>query len=193
MPKIDNKKFYSCAIKKYGITARGLNWLSTNKQLIRFNVILNILPKSLSDFTVVDAGCGFGDFYNYLQDNNIIIKKYIGIDSIDEMCNIASKNTAQRIILADVCKDALPPAHYYICSGALNILTPFETYQFIQNCYNSSELGFIFNILNGTTKSDTYNYVTTAKIKEMAKELNVGKLILRDDYLQNDITVGFIK
>ena len=193
MPKINNKKFYSCAIERYGVSARGLNWTSTKTQIIRFDVILECLPNILSEFTIADAGCGFGDFYKYLQDKKRSIKKYIGIDSLNEMCLIALQMTNQEIMLLDVCKESLPNVDYYVCSGALNILTPFEAYQFIQNCYNSSNIGFIFNVLHGDKKSDTYNYMTTQKIEKLARDLNVKKLILRDGYLEHDITVGFMK
>ena len=120
-------------------------------------------------------------------------KEYLGIDSIEEMCSLSKRNTACSTLLADVCKDVLPTKDYYVCSGALNILTPFETQQFISNCYKASKFGFIFNALHGDEQSDTYNYLPTKKIRNIAKELNVKKIVLIDDYLENDITVGFFK
>ena len=72
MPLIDNETFYSSAIEKHGVTAKGLNWASKENQLIRFNKILELLPKDLSELTLIDAGCGFGDFYNFLVNDKII-------------------------------------------------------------------------------------------------------------------------
>jgi hypothetical protein len=48
-------------------------------------------------------------------------------------------------------------------------------------------------VLHGKKKSETYNYITTPQIEQMAKELGVKKVILRDDYMQDDITVLFLK
>ena len=193
MPRIDSEKFYTSAIEKFGVSAKGVNWASKENQFLRFAAILKLLPDDLSNFTLVDAGCGFGDFYNYLKKKKRLPKHYIGIDSLLDMYSIASQNTAQEIMIADICKDALPNADYYICSGALNVLTPFETHQFIQNCYSSSKVAFIFNALHGEKSSETYNYLSTKNIKEIAEKLNVKELIFESGYMEDDITVSFVR
>ena len=142
MPKIDSEKFYLSSLKKYGIDPKGVNWVSQETQELRFDMLIRMLPNTLN--SLVDAGCGFGDFYIYLQKKNIQCKKYIGIDSLHKMCTIATKNTKQEIILADVIKDKLPFAEYYVCSGAMNILNEFETYLFIKKCLEASQKAFIF-------------------------------------------------
>jgi SAM-dependent methyltransferase len=193
MPRIDSEKFYKSALKQHGITALGVCWLSNAHQQIRFDVILDMLPSDLSSFTLADAGCGFGDFHYYLTINSKKIKSYIGIDSVDDMCDIAKQKTDSTILLADITKDKIPSADYYVCSGALNVLTLFETHQFIRNCFESSKKGFIFNVLHGGKESQTYNYLSTAQIEQIAKTLNVKKVLLKDGYQENDITVGFFK
>lgn len=193
MPKIDSEKFYTSAIEKFGVSAKGVNWASKENQFLRFAAILKLLPDDLSNFTLVDAGCGFGDFYNYLKKKKRLPKQYIGIDSLLDMYSIASQNTAQEIMIADICKDSLPNADYYICSGALNVLTPFETHQFIRNCYSSSKVAFIFNALHGEKSSETYNYLSNANIQKIATSLKVKNIILKDGYLDEDITVKFFK
>ncbi|NCO01987.1 MAG: class I SAM-dependent methyltransferase [Epsilonproteobacteria bacterium] len=190
MPRIDSEKFYTSAIGKYGITPQGLNWNSKLFQDIRFSVLLEMLPRDLSEITIADAGCGFGDLYHYMQEKP---KEYIGIDSLQIMCEIASEKTSCKIIRADVCKDELPHADYYLCSGAMNVLKSFESYQFIRNCFLACGNGFIFNALHGEKESKTYNYLSTCQIETIAKELKVGHVEIRTDYLESDITVGFFK
>ena len=109
------------------------------------------------------------------------------------MHSIASNATGQEIIHANICTQQLPTADYYICSGALNVLTPFESYQFIQNCYASSRVGFIFNALYGETESETYNYIKPSQLKDMLLTLNVTTKREAKDYIQNDITLGFYR
>ncbi len=193
MPRIDNEKFYISAIQKYGISAKGVNWTSTDTQRVRFKTILAMLPSNLSQFTIIDAGCGFGDFYIYLEKRDKIPKKYIGIDSLPDMHAIASAITGCEIIIADITKDEIPDADYLICSGAMNILEKFETYQFIRNCYISSKNGFIFNILHGQKDCDTYNYMSTEQIEQIAKDLGVTDVKIKTGYLDADITVGFFR
>ena len=177
----------------FGTTARGVNWASKKNQELRFDAILKLLPDDLSSFSIADAGCGFGDFYLYLEKKKRLPKHYIGIDSVLEMYSIASQNTAQEILNADICRDPLPNADYYICSGALNVLTPFETQLFVQNCYKSSKVAFIFNALHGDKKSQTYNYLTTNAIDKMALELDVQEHTYKSGYIEDDITVSFIR
>jgi len=193
MPRINSEKFYTSAIEMHGTSAKGVNWASKENQLLRFDALLELLPKKLSSYSIADAGCGFGDLYTYMSKKKKTPQKYIGIDSLLDMYSIASENTGCEIINADICKDRLPNADYYLCSGALNVLTKFETHQFIQNCYNSSKRGFIFNALHGNKESETYNYLTTAEIEQIAKNLNVKEIVFKENYLKDDITVGFFR
>ena len=195
MPRIDNEQFYLSALKKYGISAKGVNWLSKQSQEIRFDILLSLLPP-LKEKIIADAGCGFGDFYNYLKTKHAIPKQYIGIDTVIQMCQHAIKNTNDNnttIMHKDILLDTLPKADYYISSGALNILHPYESFVFIRNCFNASNEGFAFNILHGDKQSDTYNYITKKQIDNYAKELNVSNIITKEGYIQSDITVMFVK
>jgi SAM-dependent methyltransferase len=193
MPKIDNKTFYSTAIEKYGITAKGVNWHSKESQKLRFDIILDMLPQDMSSYSIADAGCGFGDLYLYMLKKKRAPKEYIGIDSLEEMYAIALNNTGCEIVVADICADKLPSADFYVCSGAMNVLESFETHLFVRNCFLSCRVGFIFNVLHGKKKSQTYNYMTTAEIEQLAKDLDVKKVLIRDDYMDDDITVMFLK
>lgn len=195
MPKIDNEKFYSSAIKMYGESARGVNWASVENQRVRFKEILNFLPKELDLYTLADAGCGFADFYRYLEKKKSLPKEYLGLDIHDDMCAIAAKNSGQEIQSKDICRDSLPTKDYYICSGALNVLTSFETQLFIRNCYSSSKIAFIFNVLytQESKESETYNYMSKEEIHIIANELNVAEIKYSDGYLENDISVVFYR
>jgi SAM-dependent methyltransferase len=181
-------------VKKYAQTPQGVQWHSCYSQEVRFEQIFRMLPCNLTHLSLVDAGCGFGDFYTYLQTRNTLPKKYIGIDSLDFMCSIATRNTQETILHTDILHNhALPYADYYICSGALNTLTKFESYLFLHNCYQHATQGIIFNALFGEKTSGIYNYLNTQDIQQLAQKLSPATLSLEKNYLPNDITVGFFK
>jgi hypothetical protein len=117
----------------------------------------------------------------------------MGIDALEFMCNVAKKKTGCEIIQANICKESLPHADYYICSGAMNVLSEFETHLFIRNCFSACSVGFIFNILHGDFDTTTYNYTTTQQIENIAKKLGVKCVTYSHGYLENDISVGFFK
>jgi len=194
MPRVDTKTFYKASLQKYAQTPKGVQWNSLASQQIRFEALVHLLPDDLSPYTLVDAGCGFGDFYTFLQTRNKLPKKYIGIDCLDFMCSIASRNTQQTIIHEDILHPKqLPVADFYICSGALNTLSKFESYLFIQNCYQHAREGVVFNTLYGTKKSQTYNYLHTQDIENLQQTLQVDTVQIYEGYIDNDITLGFFK
>jgi len=193
MPRIESEIFYINAIKKHGVSPQGVCWLDLAHQQLRFDAIYSLLPQDLSSFSLTDAGCGFGDFYLYLLKNNNLPKNYIGLDSVQKMCEIARQKTDTKIIHTNILHAELPVSDYYICSGALNVLTLFETTMFLQKCFKASKVGVIFNALYADKESEVYNYLTKEKIEEIALELNVSSISYIEGYLEKDITVRFLR
>jgi len=191
MPKIDNEKFYTSAIQKYGVSAKGVNWINATTQNTRFKALCKLLPKEINNYTLLDAGCGFGDFYFYLDKNNNTPKEFIGVDCHEDMVAIASNKTGCEILNIDILKEELPKADFITCSGAMNILSHYETFLFLKNCFLSSNIAFVFNILHGDKESQTYNYLTKKQIESFAKELDVKKVTFLEGYLDADISVRF--
>ena len=186
--KNNNYKFYNPAIKKYGISAKGVRWSSKYSQYKRFEVLTNFIENEIRESNIVDAGCGFAEYYNYLFDNNLKPKSYIGIDCEEEMITLASKrflNTS--FYIKDIIKDELVFADYYICSGAMNILKKDEIFIFIKKCFEASNMGFIFNFL----KNDPLTNVNFLDILHYSKSLS-KRVEIKEDYLENDISI-FIK
>lgn len=192
MPRVDTQTFYESALAAHGETPEGVHWNSTESQEMRFQVMRTFLPEDLSGVTLVDAGCGFGDFYRYLDRCGERPGEYIGLDVMEPMVKTARVRTGCEILLRDVLSDPLPRADYYLCSGAMNTLTRVETRQFILNCYAASATGFVFNLLKGWDTSPIYNYYHTREIEQLGQELNADYRIA-DDYMVDDLTAIFRK
>lgn len=186
MSRIDNENFYTSAIKKHGQNPKGVHWNSVHSQNTRFKVLLSYIKDE--EFSLVDAGCGFGDLYFYLQENKINFSSYKGLDLSPSMVEIAQEKTGQKIYECDICKDILPKADYYVCSGAMNILTRFDTYLFIRNCYEASDKGFVFNLLMGEDDSLVYNHFYPKELQNLFDELG-AKISVKKGYLKHDFTV----
>jgi SAM-dependent methyltransferase len=193
MPRTNTQRFYYASFKKYGSTPQGVQWSSKKSQHARFQALVQLLPSTLHIKTLLDVGCGFGDFYLYLCCNNNMPKEYVGIDQLPFMCAEAIRNTQQTILQRDATTQELVMSDYVVCSGALNILTKFESYQFITNCYQHAREGFIFNALFGKQQSATYNYFQIQDIKNLAKSLGVKNLRVVQGYMPHDITIGFYR
>jgi cyclopropane fatty-acyl-phospholipid synthase-like methyltransferase len=189
MPRIDNKTFYNASIQKYGLQAKGVHWNSKESQYDRFKVLIDFIPDIMSS-SIVDAGCGFGDLYIYLNKQVLLPQKYVGIDCEEKMVEIAQLRIKQDIMLKDILEDDIPRSDYYVSSGALNILTNEETFMFIEKCFNHCEKGFVFNMLNITEdmKEDVYNHHNPENVLAFCKKLN-KKNDIKIGYLDNDFTI----
>ena len=192
MPRIDNEKFYRSAIDRHGLTPGGVHWNSEHSQKTRFKVIASLLPDDLSKTTLVDAGCGFGDFYLYLCEKKRAPFRYGGLDCMAPMVDEAQARTGCDIRLCDILHDPLDEADYYVCSGAMNILERFETHLFITRCFEHARRGFVFNLLEGRDESMVYNYFTAREISAIGRNLG-AKVAVKRGYLERDFTVAFYK
>jgi len=192
MARTDNKTFYNTSLEKYGKSAQGVRWNSQKSQFIRFKILVNFLPKEIDRLSIVDAGCGFGDLYLYLKEEYKAPKSYVGLEMMQEMITEAKVRTGCEIYDCDILKDKLIEADYYVCSGAMNILTCFETTLFISRCFKASKKGFIFNLLEGEDESLVYNYFLPKEIKKIAKELG-ATIKIKKGYLERDFSVAFYK
>jgi SAM-dependent methyltransferase len=189
MSRIDNEKFYTASIKQYGQSPKGVHWNSVHSQQKRFEILLSCIEDER--FSLVDAGCGFADLYGYLKENGILFSSYKGLDLSPSMVKIAREKTGCEVIQCDICRDTLPQADYYICSGAMNILSRFDTYLFIRNCYEACRKGFAFNLLMGEDDSLVYNHFYPDELQELFDEL--GAIVsIKKGYLKHDFT-AFLK
>lgn len=185
---INNHKFYKKAIEKHGISAKGVHWQSQFTQYLRFEVLNSFIKEDIEASSIVDAGCGFGEYLNYLQKSSLKPKSYTGIDVEEKMILLSKQRfPSEKFFIKDVLKDTLPKADYYVCSGAMNILRKKQMFKFIENCLNASNKGFVFNFL----KTDTLNNVSCETIIDFCYGLKKDAFI-KDYYLDNDITI-FLK
>ncbi len=185
---ISNQKlFYQKKIKRYGTTACGVAWNSVHTQRRRFSIINSALG-NISQDILVDAGCGFGDFYCYLKEKDNLPQKYIGIDFMQEMVDIAKEQTKCEILKRDILSQKVPMADWYIASGSMNLLTLTQTAIFIRRCYEHSRKGFIFNLLEGRGRRGIFQYYKRRDILNILKSLDV-KFKIIDGYLEEDMTI----
>jgi len=186
---LSNKKFYEKSIKEFGISAQGVHWNNKYTQYKRFEIITKLIKKDIKDSTLVDVGCGFGEYYNYLQNNHKIPKEFIGIDCEQNMVGISKKRfPTLAFYTKNVLYDELIKSDYYTCSGALNILTLEEIDIFIQKCFKSSKKGFIFNFLKNLTFSNIKKY----EIIDICEQYTQN-IIIKENYLDNDFTIFMVK
>lgn len=192
MARIDQKTFYQNNYDTYGVSAEGVAWDSVQTQKRRFSAIASCLGDIKTD-TLVDAGCGFGDFYIYLKEKNKVPKVYTGLDLCVPMVKEAKVRTDCKIVQRNILRQTIPMADWYVASGSMNLLTRLETHIFIQRCFEKSRKGFVFNLLygkehGGKEDADAYSYWMPHEIMKLCKPLSV-KVQIKEGYMDGDFTV----
>lgn len=91
-------KRYNSKFNKYNLSPKSLGWGLKNQQITRFNYSTKYL--NLNNSSILDIGCGFGDFYEYLIKNKVKLNSYTGIDinnNFIEICKKKFPNTSFEI------------------------------------------------------------------------------------------------
>ncbi len=82
--------FYNMHLKKFGDRPEALRW-TPQGQLKRYHMLADIAPLAeLNNSTVLDYGCGTGDFYRFLKRRGIKVK-YTGVDINENFIDLAQK------------------------------------------------------------------------------------------------------
>jgi SAM-dependent methyltransferase len=192
MPRLDNREFFEEQIEKYGLNPEGVNWGTKESQYKRFEIIEELIP-DMSDSSVLDLGCGFGDFYIYLQEKGNLPELYKGADAVPSMVEKAKERVLNAVLL-DFLEDEIPSADYIVASGSLNVLTYPETREVIRKAFAASEKAFIFNIMSSHADfyEPGYNYFSPSEMVGFCMSFT-RRVILRCDYMTHDFTIKMWK
>lgn len=174
---------YSNLFKKYGMNHKALGWLR-GKQSIRFNILSQI--GIMDNSSVLDVGCGFGDFYGYLKYNKIRVK-YHGVDINNDFLKLARKRYPGAIFeLRDIQKDHFKRKFDWVV--ATGITNHASTYPHLKSiikemfsiCKKGVVIDFISNYVDYKDK-DVF-YTSPEIMFKFAKSLT-RRVVLRHDYM----------
>lgn len=180
-----NHAFYAFAFKKFGVSSKGVHWNSKYNQYIRFDILTECIEKEIQTSSIIDAGCGFAEYYKFLEQNKSLPMKYIGLDCEQHMIRKSQQRFPNlEFQQKNILKDDLEYADYYVASGSLNILNEDEFYHFISRCYHFSKKGFTFNFLT----KDSFNRINKNEVLAYCKNLS-HSIEIKELYLYNDMTI----
>jgi SAM-dependent methyltransferase len=185
-------EFYDEAIDRFGPNdPQGVGWGLPSGQEKRFQILTEI--DDLSQASVLDAGCGFGDLYGYLKEMKIPAS-YTGIDINPRSIAIArQKYPSAHFEVGDIDSRSGEGADYVLASGVLTfkIENYRETYlALIRKMFYLSRRGCGFNMLRRGYHADDETYAAYDPMEIYAFCLDLTpKLVLRQDYLAHDFTM----
>jgi SAM-dependent methyltransferase len=184
--------FFRVHVRLYGNDWRALGWQSRATQVRRFAVLAEIGP--LAQTRVLDVGCGLGDLYGYLCDQDIWVT-YTGYDLVPDMVKRASKRYPEgRFVVRDVLQGLGDERFdYIVSSGAFNInfgdnLSAIQ--RVLREMYDACTRGVAINFLSITDpQTDPIFYHYDPQIMLAYGQTFCPNVRVREDYLPNDFTL----
>lgn len=187
--------YYDSLVKKYGHDPRACDYGRPESQLIKFNILYQGI---LTDGkTILDVGCGFADFYTFLEARTNSVK-YTGIDISDQMINHARQiHPNLDIRKLNILKDDPGRFDYIVANGIFYLLgrnawTMMK--QLVSRMYDLSEEGIAFNSLSifSPEKETGEFYADPGKVMNYCLSSS-KKVVLRHDYHERDFSVFMYK
>ena len=178
--------------KKFGKenNYKSLGWGSENSQIIRFEILKQINGFIEND-SVLDVGCGHGDFCKYF-------KKYKGIDIRESVIEIAKIKYSNFLFESKTIFDEENNFDWIFGSGIFGFNRPDWNENVLENLNEMIKkankgvgVNFLSSLTNGS-KDLEMKYTNPSEIVELISKLN-KKFLLRHDYRPNDMTIYIFK
>lgn len=88
------ERYYTDKFISFGETPQGVDWNSSAAQTRRFEALSKVFERTeIAGRTLLDFGCGYGAFYDFLRDRKLELF-YTGFDLSEEMIEAAKKRRA---------------------------------------------------------------------------------------------------
>ena len=189
--------FYRQNAERHGNDIGAVAWGSRQSQEKRFQILAEIAD--LNGRSVLDVGCGLGDFYGWLKQEQVNVR-YSGIDITQSMIDLAQQSHPGEDFQVVNILDAAPSPttyDYVFASGVFNRRVPGHQ-SFVNDSvvrmFDLCRYGMAFNILSikADLKEPDEYHADPGEMLDFCLSLS-RKATLRHDYMTHDFTVYVFK
>jgi len=186
--------FYNHHLKQFGDRPEALRW-TPQGQLRRYHCLAEIAP-DLHGSTVLDYGCGTGDFYRFLKRRGIEVR-YTGVDMNPNFIDLAKKKYPEcefRVMVLDEEETLEGYYDYIFICGVFNYLVPNvkeDLLHALTTLFRHCNKGLALNALSthSPIKDPELNYTSPEEMVRFSLEHLSPYLALRHDRVKNDFTL----
>jgi SAM-dependent methyltransferase len=198
MNEFDKKKIierYNRRLRQFGVSIEALNSGTERHRQLRFDILRQI--GIASGDSVLDLGCGFGDFFLYCRNKKLDVD-YLGIDINPDLISAARKRfPGVKFDVKDIQKDPLPAVDWVVSTSSFNLrLAGEDNYKFITDVLCRSyalarkgvAIDFMTDYVDFRGNDKEVFYYSPEKVFSIAKSIS-KRACLRHDYPLFDFCV----
>ncbi|MCX5750071.1 MAG: class I SAM-dependent methyltransferase [Candidatus Saganbacteria bacterium] len=206
-------RYYEDLLSVHGNHYRSLDWKSDDSQRIRFMALKDLFyfGKKHTQISVLDLGCGFGDFYGFLEKEGLALEReirYTGYDISPKILEVARQYYPEAYFdIKDILEEDTDRFDYIFASGIFSIrLVEEEAHlefvvEVISRLYDLAREGVAVNFLSTAAlpytvpadqNKDQYYYFDPDRVVKIAKKIS-QRYVLRHDYHPADFTLYLLK
>ena len=188
------KDFFNKLVEKHGYSPKSLAYGSEKSQKIKFNIVTEVGIED--NCSVLDVGCGFGDYFNYLKQKGVKIVKYCGIDISNKIVDFAKeKNSLANVIQGNVLDLSDDEKYDYVISLGFNCVktsSNWETLiQVLEKMWKLCKRGIAYNAVSTFSEISPREiyFVSPVKVIDYIMNNLTYKVVFRHDYMKHDFTI----
>tara|TARA_B100001079_G_C16397963_1_gene509989 strand:- start:295 stop:894 length:600 start_codon:yes stop_codon:yes gene_type:complete len=188
------KDFFNKLVEKHGYSPKSLAYSGEKSQKIKFNIVTEVGIED--NCSVLDVGCGFGDYFNYLKQRGIKNVKYCGIDISNKIVDFAKeKNSLVNVIQGNVLDLSDDEKYDYVISLGFNCVKTGSNWrtltQVLDKMWKLSKKGIAYNAVSTFSEDSPRKiyFVSPAKVIDYIMNNLTYKVVFRHDYMPHDFTI----
>ncbi|MBK8444298.1 MAG: class I SAM-dependent methyltransferase [Sphingobacteriales bacterium] len=189
--------YYTAKLQAHGTTPQGADWNGAASQELRFAVLAQLFDAQKSNFSVLDYGCGYGAFWEWLQRQTYTDIIYSGYDISAAMLQTAQEQYPALAFSRQIPETA---ADFVVASGVWNVKQQQNTTQWEQYICDElaqlqrlSKRGFAFNLLTAYSdppkQRDYLYYASPTFWFDYCKRHFSARVALLHDYPLYEFTI----
>jgi len=188
---LKNRWLYSNLFRRFGPRPEALHWNSRESQDIRFGVLAKI--GSLDGMSILDIGCGLGDFFGYLKAHGVSCAM-TGIDIVAPLVAHVRKTYPEaKIYQKNILTDPFSADSYdYVFSSGLYAFgnRPFFEAMLCE-AFRICRKGYAFNILE--CSDSRFFKISRDDMLGVCRDMKPSRMEVQEGYLDDDVSVFLTK
>jgi SAM-dependent methyltransferase len=193
-----NVQLYTSLAEKFGPGVRALNWSSEKSQQLRFEILNQVGRLHMA--SVLDVGCGLGDFLDWVQAAGIKIN-YTGLDLTPRMIEIArTRFPGKAFILGSLfdAREQLEGSYDFVLASGIFYLRKNSPWKFLTRTvalmFRLCKQAVAFNSLSAwAPKKEGQEYYPDPLLTAAYCHTLTPWVVLRHDYHPGDFTIYMYK